>query len=425
MTWTQERSTVNQRVQIGAESTSALGTPVAASKLLQCFDWQFGIEGDFDQYTPTGTKYVTIQEQNTEWMSGSLGGKLDYNGVIYPLSSAMGAISPVASGSSSTAKDWIYTPPVSGSIVPQTYSAQQGDSATRAHSTSYLLFQQFGYNFTRKQVGVAGKFIAQAISDGITLTSSPTAIPLAPVASKQFNVYADDTYAGLGTTQITCLLSFDYSMDNLYDVAWYVNRTNPGWTNHVDMKPTTAVKMKVTANAEGAKFISNMRTGATKFVRVEALGTVIDNNQTISLGSPSAGNFTLTYKGQTTANIVYNAAASAVQSALQALSTIGAGNATVSGSNGGPYTVTFAGTLANDMTALTGNGTGLTGGTFAVTQTQIYNAFVHDMALKVGKPSPFEDESGLFAQEWDCVVVADSGWGKAQTIKVTNTLTSL
>ena len=38
--------------------------------------------------------------------------------------------------------------------------------------------------------------------------------------------------------------------------------------------------------------------------------------------------------------------ASTVQTALTGLSTIGSGNATVSGSNGGPWTVTFQRTLA-------------------------------------------------------------------------------
>lgn len=59
------------------------------------------------------------------------------------------------------------------------------------------------------------------------------------------------------------------------------------------------------------------------------------------------GTFTLTYKGQTTAGIAFNAAASAVQSAITGLTTVGSGNATVSGSTGGPYTVTFGAGLGN------------------------------------------------------------------------------
>ncbi|GAA1882000.1 hypothetical protein [Williamsia serinedens] len=82
-------------------------------------------------------------------------------------------------------------------------------------------------------------------------------------------------------------------------------------------------------------------------------------NYTVTInGSPAGGTFTLSVGGQTTSGIAYNAAPSAVDSALEALSTVGTGNATVTGSAGGPYAVT----LANGG-VLTASGAGLTGGT--------------------------------------------------------------
>lgn len=89
-------------------------------------------------------------------------------------------------------------------------------------------------------------------------------------------------------------------------------------------------------------------------------GPSINEVQSVALSvTPTAGTFTLTYAGQTTAGIAYNAAATAVQSALQALSNIGTGNATVTGT--GPWTVTFAGALgAQPIALMTGSGTGLT-----------------------------------------------------------------
>jgi hypothetical protein len=76
-------------------------------------------------------------------------------------------------------------------------------------------------------------------------------------------------------------------------------------------------------------------------------------------GTPTGGTFTLTFAGQTTSGIAYNAAAAAVQTALAALSTVGVGNVTVSGSAGGPYTISFSnvtGTLTASGTSLTPSG---------------------------------------------------------------------
>lgn len=83
----------------------------------------------------------------------------------------------------------------------------------------------------------------------------------------------------------------------------------------------------------------------------------------VTLGTPTAGNFTLTYQGKTTANIAYNATATAVKSALVALD---------DGYGSSDFDVTGAGTVADPYIittpggTLTGSGTGLTGGSFAV-----------------------------------------------------------
>lgn len=82
-------------------------------------------------------------------------------------------------------------------------------------------------------------------------------------------------------------------------------------------------------------------------------------------GAPAGGSFTLTYAGQTTAAIAYNAPASAVQSALEALSNVEVGDVYCAGGAlpATPVTVEFRGNLAQtNVASLTADGTGLTGG---------------------------------------------------------------
>jgi hypothetical protein len=81
-------------------------------------------------------------------------------------------------------------------------------------------------------------------------------------------------------------------------------------------------------------------------------------------GTPTGGTFTLSFDGTTTAPIAYNAPAATVQAALLALPSLRAGDVVVTGSAGGPYTLTFGGDFsAEDVTALTASAGGLTGGT--------------------------------------------------------------
>jgi hypothetical protein len=93
--------------------------------------------------------------------------------------------------------------------------------------------------------------------------------------------------------------------------------------------------------------------------------------QTVTV-SASSGTFTLTFNGATTAGLAFDASAAAVQAAVEGLSSVGAGNVTVASPAVGVYAVTFTGSLrTNPMPPLTGDGSGLAGGTVAVAQTVV------------------------------------------------------
>lgn len=82
----------------------------------------------------------------------------------------------------------------------------------------------------------------------------------------------------------------------------------------------------------------------------------------------TAGNYTLSFGGVTTGNIAHNATAATVDAALEGLASIGAGGVTVTGGPGGaggdtPYTITFAGTLADtDVDEIVATDVDLSGG---------------------------------------------------------------
>ncbi len=84
--------------------------------------------------------------------------------------------------------------------------------------------------------------------------------------------------------------------------------------------------------------------------------------QTVTItGTPTGGTFTLTYDGETTGPIDFDAASADVQTALEALANIEPGDVTVTGAAGGPYTATFTAAEGN-VSQMVGNGDELTGG---------------------------------------------------------------
>jgi hypothetical protein len=144
-------------------------------------------------------------------------------------------------------------------------------------------------------------------------------------------------------------------------------------------------------------------------------GGVSAVQQLVLSGSPTGGTFTLTFGGQTTAAIPWNATATQVQTALNALSSVLAGGVAVTG---GPFpgtmSVAFAGLNANGPLALiTYSLASLTGGTPAMAVTTTTTGVVSDtvFSLIAGVPLVW-DSAGYLAQPLAADVV---------TLYVTNT----
>src|SRR6266581_1160353 len=301
MVWTSERSTINQTLQFGLETTP--GVNVAANKSIQCFAITFGPMAEVSEFSATGRKYPSIVIENSEWVEGTLTGSLDYNGD-----------------------------------------------------------RKAGFT-------VGGKVLAQQLQRAITMTSTPTAVVIQPSAGKHFNIYLDPTSAALGTTQLLKVLDVNYAFTGLYGMFFPLNRANLGWTAHVDLNPGCTIKLLLEADAIGMTPLTSLQAGSTQFLRVQGQGAIIDNIQTLTFGGGvTGGTFTLSYKGQTTAPITYavGLTAATINTAFQLLSTVST-NCTVTGSAGGPYTFTFSGGLASDMSPVTANNINLSGGTPTMT----------------------------------------------------------
>lgn len=133
--------------------------------------------------------------------------------------------------------------------------------------------------------------------------------------------------------------------------------------------------------------------------------------QTITVtGVPTGGTFTLTYAGQTTGSIAYNAAATAVKTALAALSNLSASDITTTGGAlpGSPVVVTFTGSLAGTNVAQMTATASLTGGTSpAVTVTTTTPGVVGATATGFQAPEVNTDSNpnGVAIEAWSHAIL--------------------
>ena len=139
----------------------------------------------------------------------------------------------------------------------------------------------------------------------------------------------------------------------------------------------------------------------------QAGGGGFNEQQDIKPTNALHGTFTLSFKNATTTPLAYNASASDVQAALEALDTIGPGNVSVSAISGG-YRVTFQGALANtDVDPIAADATKLTKDdlisfdaaageidfnfalAFSASLTQPFNLSLQDLVPLIGSGNSF------------------------------------
>jgi trimeric autotransporter adhesin len=135
-------------------------------------------------------------------------------------------------------------------------------------------------------------------------------------------------------SNVESVLVTKLSQDNLNGTATYQIE----WTDY----DGSAAQTQLTASVYGASSSQVHRLTITNTAGVVAVNEV----QKVAIqGTASGGTFTLTYAGQTTSAIAYNASTSTVAAALEALSNIGSGDVSVTGS-AGSWSVAFTGALA-------------------------------------------------------------------------------
>lgn len=151
----------------------------------------------------------------------------------------------------------------------------------------------------------------------------------------------------------------DFIIQDGFSGTGAINEAAPAATDTSFGVDTLSLHDAATIVPKGARFTT---AGITTVRTV----TATQNSQQWNLtnGGASAGTFTLTYNGDVTAGIAFDATVAAVQAAIDLLAGVIAGvTLTVTGTDAGPWTLTASGTGANISTnTLTYDGSGLTGG---------------------------------------------------------------
>lgn len=336
-----------ERFQLGPEATE--GVAVLPSRrplgLMIAFDPQL----DSDLILEQGNKAPVGQQVFKEHTEGTYTGSLGFNELLYILSSLL-------------KKATIATPATNG-VWTLTITATGG---------TYTL-QLEGYDATADIAFGANAAAIKAALELVLGTGNVNVTGTGPFVIS-FNNYlkrrnlvltADDTDATGGTAVVTTtagtLARLWTFLPDQFDPDDYQTYTMAEGSSNQGSRAVGGVFRSMSFEARPREAIT---VTGNILAQLFQQGYLVQN--LIFNAGTDGGTFKVSYKGQESAAINYSGAltAATVKAAVEALTTVGAGNFEVIGANGGPFAVALVGDLWDeDAAAFTVTSPALTGGT--------------------------------------------------------------
>lgn len=109
-----------------------------------------------------------------------------------------------------------------------------------------------------------------------------TATPLVPIAPGQIDVYMDDTFAAIGTHQLTRDFVVEHNFADRRNPIWPLNSSLASYDGTIETKPNPTLSLKMGNNPEARALFATIRDGGRKYIRVKATGPEVEAGQNYS-----------------------------------------------------------------------------------------------------------------------------------------------
>jgi hypothetical protein len=338
--------------------------------------------------TSGGTFALTFAGQTT--------GAIAYNAAAATVQTALEALSNIASGDvavTGASPEW--TVEFSGAYAATNVPAMTGSgtsltgAATLSIATTTHGAGSLNEIFEFTHTGATETYTVSMGSpvSGIVFSGS-IAVGSEPGGGEFANNFARALSAADGTT-IAADEGASFIVSGLEGGVYRVEiaGTWGGRDFSLNLAPPSGVYFNLSRASDGTVSIDQVQQGSSSGV---------DEIQTVTiLGGPDGGTFPLTFQGQTTAGIAFDAAAADVKTALEALSNVTTVTVTKSGTT---YAVTFTDPGDQDLQQMTGSAASLTGGNVLVSTTQASVAAKNEKQQVSLTNNP---TGGTFTLTWD------------------------
>jgi hypothetical protein len=272
-----QRSAVDIGLQLGAETTP--GTAVAANRKVLSLGVRWSPNVQTQQYRAPGRKYPGANVVHGVDVRGQWESPVDFASLVYPFAGYVGAVITTPGGGTNS-RNWAIVPVMVGRDANQkTFTVQRGDGAA-AQQVTMLQFNSITGRWQRTDNGanltMSGDVFGRKAIDGQTLTAAPTTVVQKPAAAPQIKMYADTSYASIGTTLVPSAYEGGFSLGAKFAPFYAFDGTDT-MADTVENAPPITFDFKTAHNAQSRGFFANLAANQLYFVRYEVTGPIIES----------------------------------------------------------------------------------------------------------------------------------------------------
>lgn len=262
------RSTIAQIAQVRLEATPGLD-PLTGTKRLKSLNWDLRPQANILRFRGSASKYASVVSVGQEWSEAALTGVPTYDEVPYVLASAITAPVITTPVGGTLSRQHKFTPNVATEDSPITFTVEKG-SAAGGEKSSGTIVNELAFNLSRNEAALTGSAFGQLWTPGVTLAASPTVLPMKPIMPRHFDLFADTTFAGIGTTKLTADFVANFTISGRYGQIWPINSVKPSYDETVETEPQVRLALQVENNASGQAFVTRMRNATPTYLRLKA-----------------------------------------------------------------------------------------------------------------------------------------------------------
>lgn len=273
------RSVVNQTFHIQKETTPGTAATNAMNRV-HGLRVRPGYTDEGEAFRAEGFKMPTAWIQNNEMGAPTVESIQDFNALTWVLCGAFGAPTTTTPSGATNARQHAYTLSPNGADTLASFTGIWGDS-TQAVKMTHLVFQSLQIGVQR---GGALSLTTSALSrepeTGASIPSSGTTeVPAQPIPARTWDIYADDTWANLGTTKLLAAYEGQITFGDKYTPDYVINSAVTSFDSLIEAENTAYDgTLRAGFDATAIALINTFKTGAMKFLRFEAEGPTIEDS---------------------------------------------------------------------------------------------------------------------------------------------------